>query len=152
MEHILTNLTFAKISILGDFSIHHQLWLSSSLNDQPGEQAFSFTLLHDLEHLVQYSTHIPDRSSDTANILDFFLISNPSAYFVKLSSLLGSSNHCLILVSFPIAPTPPQDPLNRRCFCIMPRLSGMTWGGTILIFHGMITASVLEIHLFVPNS
>ena len=34
---------------------------------------------------------------------------------------------------------------------IMPWLSWLSWWGTILIFYGMITASVSEIHLFVPD-
>ncbi len=27
VEHILTHSPFAEISILGDFNVHHQLWL-----------------------------------------------------------------------------------------------------------------------------
>ncbi|MPC45173.1 hypothetical protein E2C01_038863 [Portunus trituberculatus] len=44
-----------------------------------------------------------------------FLIFNPSAYVVTLSSPLGSSDHNLISVSSPIFPIPPQDPPKRRC-------------------------------------
>ncbi|MPC84042.1 hypothetical protein E2C01_078767 [Portunus trituberculatus] len=40
---------FAKISILGDFNIYHQLWHSSSFTDHPGELAFNFAILHDPE-------------------------------------------------------------------------------------------------------
>ena len=116
MEHILTNLPLAEISILGDFNVHHQLCLSSSFNDQPGEQAFNFVSLHDLEQLVKHPTRIPDHSGDMPNILDLFLTSNPFAYSVKLPSLLGSSNHRLISVSCSIGPVLPQDPLKRRFF------------------------------------
>ena len=116
VEHILTHSPFSEITILGDFNVHHQLWLSSSFTDQPGEQAYNFAILNDLEQLVQHPTRIPDRLGDTPNILDLFLTTNPSAYSVKLSSPLGSSDHNLISASCPIAPIPPQDPPKRRCF------------------------------------
>ncbi|MPC78162.1 hypothetical protein E2C01_072644 [Portunus trituberculatus] len=35
---------FAKISILGDFNVHHQLCLSSPFTDHPGELSFSFAI------------------------------------------------------------------------------------------------------------
>ena len=57
---------------------------------------------------MQHVTRIPDRSGDMPNILNLFLTSNPSAYFVKLSSSLGSSDHSFISVS--------QDPPKRRGF------------------------------------
>ncbi|MPC57120.1 hypothetical protein E2C01_051094 [Portunus trituberculatus] len=59
---------------------------------------------------MQHPTCIPDCLGDMPNILDLLLISNPSAYAVTLSSLLGSSNHNLISVFCPIFPIPPQDP------------------------------------------
>ncbi|MPC59609.1 hypothetical protein E2C01_053633 [Portunus trituberculatus] len=86
VEHILSLFPFTEISILGDFNVHHQVWLSSSFTDHPGELAFNFAILHDLEQLVQHVTHIPDHLDDTPNILDLFLTSNPSAYVVTLSS------------------------------------------------------------------
>ncbi|KAK8384884.1 hypothetical protein O3P69_014450 [Scylla paramamosain] len=81
-----------------------------SFTDHPGELAYNFAILHDLEQLVQHPTRIPDRLGDTPNILDLFLTSNPSAYAVTLSSPLGSSDHNLISLSCPITPIPPQDP------------------------------------------
>ena len=108
VDHILTNFPFVEISIFGDFHIHHQLWLSS-FNDQPGEQALNFAILHDLELLVQHLICIHDCSSNMPYILDLILTSNSSAYSVKLSSPLGFSNHSLISISCPIAPVPPQD-------------------------------------------
>ena len=115
MEHILNHFPFAEISILGDFNVHHQLWLSSSFTDHPGEQAFNFATLNDLDQLVKHPTRIPDRLGDTPNILDLFLTTNPSAYTVKLSSPLGSSDHSLISVSCSIAPVLSQDPPQPRC-------------------------------------
>ena len=115
VEHILNHSPSAEISILGDFNVHHQLWLSSSFTDDPGEQAYNFAILNGLEQLVQHPTRIPDRLGDTPNILDLFLTSNPSAYTVKLFSPLGSSDHNLISLTCPIAPVLPQDPPKPRC-------------------------------------
>ncbi|MPC96707.1 hypothetical protein E2C01_091982 [Portunus trituberculatus] len=46
--------------------------------DHPGELAFNFAILHDLEQQVQHHTSIPDLLGDTPNILDLFFTSNPS--------------------------------------------------------------------------
>ena len=81
MEHILTLFPYAEISILGDFNVHHQLWLFSPFTDHPGELAYNFAILHDLE---QHPTRIPNRFGATLNILDLFLTSNPSAYAITL--------------------------------------------------------------------
>ncbi|MPC22044.1 hypothetical protein E2C01_015050 [Portunus trituberculatus] len=99
VELILSLYLSVEISILGNFNVHHQLWLSSSFTDHPGELAFNFAILH----------------GDTPNILDLFLTSNPSAYAVILFSLLSSFDHNLISVSYPISPIPPQDLPKRRC-------------------------------------
>ncbi|MPC56030.1 hypothetical protein E2C01_049978 [Portunus trituberculatus] len=115
IKHILSY-PFAEISILGDFNVHHQLWLSSPFTDHPGKLSFNFAIPHDLEQLVHHPTRIPDHLGDTPNILDLFLTSNPSAFAVTLSSLLGSSDHNLISVSCPISPIPSQDPPKQRCF------------------------------------
>ena len=116
VEHITSRFPSAEISILGDFNVHHQLWLSSNFTDQPGEHAYTFYLTSGLEQLVQHPTRIPDRLGDTPNILDLFFTSNPSAYSVHLFSPLGSSDHRLISASCPIAPVPSQDPPKRRCY------------------------------------
>ncbi|XP_063879422.1 ionotropic receptor 93a-like [Scylla paramamosain] len=49
-------LALLDISILGDFSVHHQLWFSSPFTDHPGELSINFAILHDLEQLRQPST------------------------------------------------------------------------------------------------
>ncbi|MPC41103.1 hypothetical protein E2C01_034687 [Portunus trituberculatus] len=84
IEYILSLYSFVEISILGDFNIHHPLWLSTPFTGYPGKLTFNFAILHDLEQLVQHPTRIPDRLGDKSNILDF--ISKPSAYAVTLSS------------------------------------------------------------------
>ena len=117
VDYILSHFPYAEFfTILKDFNVHHQLWISSSFTDQPGEQTFNFAILHDLEQLVQFPTRIPDRLGDTSNILDLFLTSNPSVYSDKLSYPLGFANHKLISVTCFITPVQPQDPPKRRCF------------------------------------
>ena len=71
VEYILSHFPYAKISILGDFNVHPQLWLSSSFVDQPGEQAFNFDIFYELDQLVQFPIRIPDRLGDMPNILVF---------------------------------------------------------------------------------
>ncbi|MPC19996.1 hypothetical protein E2C01_012926 [Portunus trituberculatus] len=99
VKHILSLYPLLEISILGDFNVNYQVWLSSPFTDHPGELAFNNAILYNLEQLVQHPTRIPDPLGDTFNILDFFLIYNSSAYAVTLSSLLGSSDYNLISVS-----------------------------------------------------
>ncbi|MPC29408.1 hypothetical protein E2C01_022638 [Portunus trituberculatus] len=125
VEHILSLYPFEETSILGDFDVYHQIWLSSPFTDHHGELAFNFAILHDLEQLVQHPTRIPDFLGDTPNILDLFLTSNPSAYAVTLSFPLGSSDHNLISVSCPNSPIPPQDTPERRCLW---RFASASWG------------------------
>ncbi|MPC92444.1 hypothetical protein E2C01_087533 [Portunus trituberculatus] len=50
MEHILSLYHFAEISILGDFNVHHLLWLLSPFTEHPGELAFNSAILHDLSN------------------------------------------------------------------------------------------------------
>ena len=42
VDCILSHFPYAE-----DFNVHHQLWLSSSFTDQPGEQTFNCATLHD---------------------------------------------------------------------------------------------------------
>ncbi|MPC40220.1 hypothetical protein E2C01_033776 [Portunus trituberculatus] len=88
--------------------------VSSRFADYPGELAFSFAILHDLEQLVQHPTRIPEHLGDTPNNLDFFFSSNPSACAVTLSSLLGSSDHNIISVYCLIFFNPSSTECLRR--------------------------------------
>ncbi|MPC13114.1 hypothetical protein E2C01_005835 [Portunus trituberculatus] len=58
IQTILGSIT--NISILEDFNVHHQVWLSSPLTDHPGELAFNLAIPHDQEQLLQHPIHIPD--------------------------------------------------------------------------------------------
>ncbi|XP_063889700.1 uncharacterized protein LOC135116266 [Scylla paramamosain] len=118
VEHILTLFPFAEISILGDFNVHHQLWLSSPFTDHPGELAYNFAILHDLEQLVQHPTRIPDCLGDTPNILDLFPQPQPQPqpFHPSLSQCILASPspsqplsvHSSLSQSIPASPSPSQ--------------------------------------------
>ena len=146
MEHILTNFPFAETSILGDFNVHNQLWLSSSVNDQSGEQAFNFAIRHDLKQLVQHHTYIPDRSDDTPNILDLFLTNPYLLLPITLSNCPLRWAPPIVLFQYLVLSLQCRLMIHRSrgAFGIMPWISGMIWGCTILIFHGLITVSMLN--------
>ena len=87
VEYILSPFPYAEISILGDFNVLHQRWLSFlSPTNLVNKPSFNFAILYDLEKLLQFPIRNPDRIEDTPNIIDFFLTSNPAAYSVKISS------------------------------------------------------------------
>ncbi|MPC48268.1 hypothetical protein E2C01_042036 [Portunus trituberculatus] len=94
-------------------------WSDCSPGSDPKcHDTFNFFFTHFCnfrEQLVQHPTRIPDCLGDTPNILDLFLISNPSADAVTLDSQLGSSDHNLISVSCPFSPIPPQDNPKQMC-------------------------------------
>ena len=119
MEHFLSLYPFTKISILGNFNVYQQLWLSSLFPNNPGKPAFNFAILHDLEQLVEQLSRIPYRLGDLFNFPDIFLASNRSAYSITLSPPLGFSNHNLTSVSYPVSSKPPLDPPKRKClWCV----------------------------------
>ena len=67
-------------------------------------------------HAWRFFGRYLDSLGHTPNILDLFLTSNPSAYSVKLSSPLGSSDHKLISVTCFITPVQHKYLPKRRCF------------------------------------
>ncbi|MPC47912.1 hypothetical protein E2C01_041673 [Portunus trituberculatus] len=123
-----------EIPNLGDFNVHHQLWLSYLFIDHPGELAFNIAIVHDLEHLVLHPTCIPDFLGGKPNILDLFLISNPSAYAVTLFSPLSCSDHNLIS----IPKTDKSDP--RRLKKEMPRMLKSIGPEDRMVFVGITNA------------
>lgn len=96
---------FAKISLLGDFDVHRQLWVSSPFTDQHDKQVFNFHILLDLEMLVQHSKCIPDRLGYMPRIL---------VYSVILFFLLGSCDYSLISISCHITVASPWVPPKQR--------------------------------------
>ena len=101
----------AEISIPGDLNIHHQLWISS---DHPGELAFHFAILHNLDQLLQHVIPIPDCLVDMPNILHFFL-PYLCCYPICSVGIIWSQSHTLYFFLFiHFFPFPPQDPPMRR--------------------------------------
>ena len=47
VEHIPTHLPLKMISILGDFNVHNQLWLSSPSLTKTGELIINIAIIHD---------------------------------------------------------------------------------------------------------
>lgn len=82
VKHIITHYLLDDISILVDFNVQHQPWLSSSFIDHFGEPPYNFVLLNDIEQLIQHTTRIPARLRDNRNNLDIFLTSNSSGTFL----------------------------------------------------------------------
>ena len=79
VEHILSLYPFAEISVLGDFNVHQQFYLSSPFTDYPGEPCFNFTLpqLRGTEAtLLVFRTALDIRSAFS------LLPSPPSDYFM----------------------------------------------------------------------
>merc|ERR1712121_243069 len=99
----------AEILYLGDFNVHHTEWLSSSHTDRGGIEAREFSILHGLDQLIQQPTRVPDRHDQASNTLDLFFTSNCDLFSYSVSSPLGSSDHCLVTVTFSYAP--PSLPL-----------------------------------------
>ncbi|MPC49520.1 hypothetical protein E2C01_043324 [Portunus trituberculatus] len=133
--------------LLGDINVHHKLWLSSPFTDLSGKLAFNYVILHDLEQLVQHPIRNPDRLGDTPNILDLFHTSNPFAYAVVLSSLLGSSHQYLISVSCPIFPIPPQDSQSTDAPGILP----LPVGGDLKMYYADFPWNDYRFHVRDPS-
>ena len=104
----------AEVLYLGDFNVHHTEWLSSTHTDLGGNEAYSFSILHDLEQIIKHPTRVPDRHDHTPNILDLFFTSNPVNYSYNITSPLGSSDHCLISISSTLSAPPPLPSTQRR--------------------------------------
>ena len=132
VEHILSLYPFAEISIFEDFNVHHQLWLSSPFTDHPGELAFNFAILHDLEQLVQHSICILWSPQTLRLLLILLLILLPYLLHWAPPITISYLYLALFLQSFPRIPKT-ETPLLL--------LIRETWEGIKLIFPEMITVS-----------
>ncbi|MPC36945.1 hypothetical protein E2C01_030417 [Portunus trituberculatus] len=77
----------------------------------------NFSILDDIEQLVQHPIRIPESLGIALSILGLFLNFNPS-YAVTLSSPLVFSNHNLIFISCTIFSIPPQDFASGDVFSV----------------------------------
>lgn len=80
-----------------------------------GEQAFNFTILCDLDQLVQHPSHIPDHLQDISSIGDLFLTSNLQIIPSKFS-LHWALPIIIFSIFCHVSPVPPLDPPKLRCF------------------------------------
>ena len=112
-ETLLSSHPHAEILYAGDFNVHHKEWLGSTVSDAGGVEAYSFSLLNDLEQIIKHPTRVPDRHDQSSNTLDLFFTSNPLHYKYTISAPLGSSDHNLISISSNWARPPSLSPSKR---------------------------------------
>ena len=116
----------AEIAVFGDFNVHNTEWLvHSRTTDHNGQAAQAFAMSQNLHQLVNCPTRVPDRLSDKGYLLDLFLTSNPDNYHHTVSSPLGSSDHCVVLVSSRTHFFKPSAPFHRTVY----RFSKADWCG-----------------------
>ena len=84
------------------------------LNDQPGEQAFNFAILHVLEQLMQHSNRIPDYFSGPVSWSNGLISTTGSKAYVTGDERpqLRAAIACAPTLSYYLY----QDPQKRRCF------------------------------------
>ncbi len=126
IEALLVNNPSCEIILLGDFNVHNTDWLPYSFStDAAGRAAQQFTNLNGLTQLINEPTRIPDRDGDRSQLLDLFLTTHPDNYSTEVASPLGTSDHCLIQIYYPV--TPPERPTiqSRRIW----KFSHADWDG-----------------------
>ena len=101
IDALLQRYPAAEVAVFGDFNVHNVEWLvHSRATDSSGQAAEAFALSHNLSQIVTSPTRVPDRAGDTGYLLDLFLTSTPENFSHKVSSPLGSSDHCVVTVNF----------------------------------------------------
>ena len=112
-ESLLTKHLHAEVLYIGDFNVHHTDWFQSTHTDVGGIEAFHFSISNELEQIIKHPTRAPDRHGHATHILDLFFTSNPQNYTYTVSSPLGSSDHCTVLVTSSFT-LPPPIPSTQR--------------------------------------
>ena len=101
VDLLLQKYPAAEVAVFGDFNAHHVEWLvHSHATDSSGQAAHAFALSHNLNQIVSSPTRVPDRDGDNGYLLDLFLTTIPENFSHKVSSPLGSSDHCVITVKY----------------------------------------------------
>lgn len=77
LDEIRSKIPDSELVVVGDFNVHHKVWLKSSKTDEVGEQACIFASSHDLTEIVQQPTFLPSNDSHSQNQLDLCLTSIP---------------------------------------------------------------------------
>ena len=117
IDTLLQKYPAAEVAVFGDFNVHNVEWLVHSRStDTPGQAAQAFALCHNLKQIVTSPTRVPDRDGDTAYLLDLFLTSTPENFSHKVSSPLGSSDHCVVTVKSNQVCSTPSAPFHRTVY------------------------------------
>ncbi|XP_045541897.1 uncharacterized protein LOC123723363 [Papilio machaon] len=102
-DSVLEQIPSAEVVVLGDFNAHHAEWLGSRTTDYAGRSVHDFALAYDMTQLVTSPTRIPDVVDHLSSLLDLLLTTHPDSYLVSVDAPLGSSDHCLIRTTVPVA-------------------------------------------------
>ena len=117
IDSLLQEYPSAEVAVFGDFNVHNVDWLvHSRTTDLSGQAAQDFAVSHNLSQIVTCPTRVPDRAGDTGYLLDLFLTSNPTCFSHKVTSPLGTSDHCVITVSGKQVCSTPSAPFHRTVY------------------------------------
>ena len=117
LDTLLQRYPAAEVAVFGDFNVHNTEWLvHSRCTDTSGQAAHAFALCHGLKQIVSSPTRVPDRDGDTGYLLDLFLTSIPENFSHKVSSPLGSSDHCVISIKCKQVLSTPSVPFYRTVY------------------------------------
>ena len=151
IDILMTKYPSAEIAVFGDFNVHHAEWLVHSRNtDTNGLAAHAFTVSQNLHQIVSCPTRVPDRITDKGYLLDLFLTTNPDNYHHKVSSPLGTSDHCVVTVTSDTLFSRPSAPFHRTVYKYSKAdwcgfrtfLSQVPWGS---VLSGNVNAAAQEV-------
>ena len=126
IDSLLQKYPQAQVAVFGDFNVHNVEWLTHSrCTDSHGQAAHDFAISHNLSQIVTTPTRVPDRDGDTGYLLDLFLTSIPESFSHKVTSPLGSSDHCVVTVKCKQVFSAPSVPFHRTVY----RYSKADWCG-----------------------
>ena len=117
----------ANVFVFGDFSIHHEDWLTySNGTNTSGELCYNFSVSTNLTQMVSFPTHIPDCDSHSPALLNWFISSAASICSTMAFPLLGNVDHVVVLVSIDFPSYSQWDVLFH---CIAYDYSCTDWDG-----------------------
>ena len=126
IDSLLQKYPGAQVAVFGDFNVHNVEWLTHSrCTDTNGQATHDFAISHNLSQIVTSPTRVPDRDGDTGYLLDLFLTSIPDCFSHKVTSPLGSSDHCVVTVKCKQVFSTPSVPFHRTVY----RYSKADWCG-----------------------
>ena len=83
IDEVLSINRTANVFVFGDFNVRHKDWLTySGGTDRPGELCYNFSISNDLTQIVNFLTRIPDCDSHSPALLDLFISSDASIFFL----------------------------------------------------------------------